>query len=466
MSGFFIPDYMLIDGGVPVSGTVRISGAKNEVLGAMAAAVLTDQPVTLRNVPHIADVLNMGVLMEKLGIDVRYNPDSGEMRIHAQKIKTNILSDEAYAFRASYYIWGALLARFRITGEWDGIVVPKPGGCKFGARDRGIDFHLGILSSVLGVTDTMDDVGLKLELTGEPAPAPNIFSTAKPSHGATFQWMLAAAGADGIQAIYNAAQEPEVAHLMHMLNAMGMKLRGGGHTAIISKPRKPGLLHGGEFKIMPDRLETGFYALLACATRGKISLQGIHSESCKPWLNSLIEQMGGAGVKRGGWLKTHDNSTAMDMDFSGRGKLPGMIMLCSPFLGKETDMHQIWAPVMADSAAPTVFLDPIWEGRSKHFPELAKFGLKSEFEVRETNIKYLSATVFPSELHSASAQGMDLRGTAALVIAAAMSPGQSKISLPDFALRGFPDMVKKLQNIGLGISESETGHTMQPLAAL
>ena len=112
MTRFFIPDFLTIDGGNPVDGQVNISGAKNEVLGVMAAAVLTDQLVILENVPHISDVLDMGRILLELGVDVKFDPDSGRMEIHAEKIKSNILSKEAYKFRASYYLWGALLARF------------------------------------------------------------------------------------------------------------------------------------------------------------------------------------------------------------------------------------------------------------------------------------------------------------------------------------------------------------------
>lgn len=146
-SPFFIPELLTVRGGTPVYGSVDVSGAKNAILGLMAAALLTDEPVILNNVPYISDVLEMGHIMKELGVDVRYAPRRKILFLHARTITSNVISEKAVHFRASYYLWGSLLARFVHTGEFDSLKVLMPGGCSFGGKRR-TDFHEQLIKSV------------------------------------------------------------------------------------------------------------------------------------------------------------------------------------------------------------------------------------------------------------------------------------------------------------------------------
>jgi UDP-N-acetylglucosamine 1-carboxyvinyltransferase len=456
MTRFFIPEYLTIDGGNPVDGHITISGAKNEVLGVMAAAVLTDQLVVLENVPHISDVLDMGKILLELGVDVRFDPDSGRMEIHAKKITSNVLSKEAYKFRASYYLWGALLARFSITHEFDSLYVKLPGGCSFG--NRKFNFQLELLENIFGAqikedTDKLEFI-LPKKISNESSP---IFSTSFVSHGATFGWLLSVATWGQEKFIYNAAQEYEVPHFLGILNKMGSTLRGTGSTAIMSKGKNK-LLNGGTFKIMPDRMETGSYVLLALATRGKIKLDKTDANSCRPWLNSVLEIAGPSCAVI--------NTDSMEFDFSNLQSFKGRCFIASPVPGKETDMFQIWVPVLATAETESRILDPIWPDRNAHFAEMEKFGLVCNWkhaEMRYFMERALDAHIMPSKFHAADAAGMDLRGTFGLVLCAAIASGHSIISTPSYALRGYPEMIKKLQNIGVHVSESKEGQELPKL---
>ena len=144
---FFIPEKLTVNGGRPAQGHIKISGAKNSILGLMAASLLTDEPVILNNVPYITDVLEMGQIMQDIGVDVSFNPRERRLRLHAAKIGKNVISHQAANFRASYYLWGSLLARFKRTGEYNNLQVCLPGGCSFGGK-RPTDFHEELIKNV------------------------------------------------------------------------------------------------------------------------------------------------------------------------------------------------------------------------------------------------------------------------------------------------------------------------------
>ncbi len=459
---FFIPNHITINGGKTLrdNAAVSISGAKNEVLGSMAAAVLTDRPVVLHNVPHISDVLDMGHIMNDLGVDIRHDPKTRVLWIHAEKISSNILSDAAYKFRASYYIWGALMARFAATGEFDRLVIKVPGGCSFGGK-RAIDYHLDLMRNIFGARIKTADTTMELILPKRlPENKSPLYSTRKMSHGATFHWMLAAATSPQTKMIYNASMEPEVPHLLGELNKMGANLRGTGTTGIMSTGRG-GLLNGANIEIMPDRLETASYALLAMGLRDKIKLNGTDAESCRPWLNSVIEIAGKNSVS------VSPDGESMSFDFSNMCEFHGQKFLMSPIPGKETDLHQIWAPVLSSAITASEIYDPIWPGRHGHLPELAKFGLDSSFEILKIKNSVaknaLNIEIRPSLLRPAIVSGMDLRGTFGLIVAAAMANGQSDIESPSFALRGYPEMIQNLQNIGINVIQTSDGQFIKPL---
>ncbi|MCL1786218.1 MAG: hypothetical protein FWG39_03675 [Alphaproteobacteria bacterium] len=476
MNGLFIPDYIEIDGGRPLTrdASVNISGAKNEVLGAMAAAVLSDQPIEFANMPYISDVLDMGRIMLDLGIDVQYDPAARLMRIHAARVTSNQLPELAGKFRASYYLWGALLSRFQNTGEFNSLKIKLPGGCSF-SGNRKTDYHFALIENIFGANVAQNDGGIEFSLPrGVPKQDTDpVFATDVMSHGATVHWLLSVAAGARFKVLYNASLEPEVPHLLGILNKMGANLRGTGTTAI-SNMGHGGLLSGGSFEIMPDRMEASSYILLAMLLRDRITINGMDSKACRPCLNSISEIVRQSNMKSDpqSFYNTGCGSPAC-FDFSQLRDFPGQKFVMSPFPGKETDLHQVWAPVLATASSASEIYDPVWTGRKAHLPEMAKFGIESASSLfnseneRSVATKTLHIIVRPSEIKPATdAAGMDLRGTFGLIAAAAKARGSSRIYTPEYALRGYPNLMRNLSNIGISIRQSERGVFLPPLPQL
>ena len=465
---FFIPEQLTVHGGKPVQGTIKISGAKNSILGLMCASLLTDEVVTLRNVPYITDVLELGQIMRDIGVDVRFNPQERILKLHAAKIIKNEISHQAANFRASYYLWGSLLARFCRTGEFDNLKVCMPGGCSFGGK-RPTDFHEELIKNVFGAEISVETrenekysyLSFQLPKTESKDLCP-IYTTFKSSHGATFHWLLSVAGSDSIKMMYNSSLEPEVSNLIDMLQKMGLGLTGNERTGIIYDGINRSLLKGVDFEVIPDRLEAATYALLALTTKGELQIEGINFEHCSPWLGQLTRMF-----DKGIYFSP--DLTKLNLDFRNHNGYKGFIMQVTPFPGFETDLQQIWTPVMALAQTPSIISDLIWPGRSAHLAEMAKFGIKSDFHQfdivsgQQATVKNLLINIHPSEFKAARASGTDLRGTMALLLIAAAVNGTSKIDNPSFALRGYPDLLENFRRLGIEIEASDAGHSIPSL---
>lgn len=466
-SPFFIPQQLIINGGNPIEGSVDISGAKNSILGLMCAALLTSEPVIIHNTPYISDVLEMGQILMELGVDVRYNATQKTLYLHAEKIKNNILSKKAAHFRASYYLWGSLLARFRLTNEFSSIKVLIPGGCSFGGK-RPTDFHEDLIRSIFGaeiVEETMDGHNyLNFKLPKKECESYNpIYSTLKVSHGATFHWLLSVAGANGVKMMYNTSLEPEVSNLIDMLKQMGLGISGSESTGIVYDGKNKSLLKGGDFYVIPDRFEAATYALLALGTKGEVQINGIKFEHCRPWFHQM-SKMFNCGI-----FYSPDR-TQLNFNFRNRPEFEGVIMQMSPFPGLETDAQQIWTPILSQAKSESIISDMIWPGRCVHLPEMANLGLKSEYQNLDiittqeiANKNALLVKIKPSKLHNGDAQGKDLRGTVGLIITAAMAQGISHINNPSYALRGYPNLIANLQKLGVDVKVSEQGEVIEAL---
>ena len=468
---FFIPEKLAVNGGQPAQGHIKISGAKNSILGLMAASLLTDEPVVLNNVPYITDVLEMGQIMQDIGVDVSFNPRERRLRLHAAKINKNVISHQAANFRASYYLWGSLLARFKRTGEYNNLQVCLPGGCSFGGK-RPTDFHEELIKNVFGahvaVESKDNDKYSYLSFTlpsVEPDDLCPVYTTAKPSHGATFHWLLSVAGSNQLKMMYNASLEPEVSNLINMLQNMGLGLMGNERTGLIYDGKNTGLLHGIEFSVIPDRLEAATYALLTLSTQGEVQLDDINFEHCSPWIGQLTRMF-----DKGIYFSP--DLTKLNLDFRNRKKFDGFIMQMSPFPGFETDLQQIWTPVLAQAQTSSVISDMIWPGRYAHLAELAKFGLQfdyHQFDVvsgQQASAKNLYINIHPSSLHSGEAKGTDLRGTMSVILAAATAEGESIVNEPSFALRGYPDLLENMQKLGINIKASANGREIPALPGI
>lgn len=458
---FFVPQYVDIIGGKPLNkdATVTISGAKNELLGNMAAAVLTDQPVILYNVPYIQDTIDMGWALIEAGVDLKYNPEQKMMRIHAKNISSDVLSDKTMKFRASYYLWGALLARFAITKESDSITAMLPGGCNFG--DRGYDYHFKLLKTILGADVRTGQDKFKIILPKKQSADDKLYLTDKPSHGATFHYLLTSATALPRTHMYNAALEPEVASLIDMLHKMGAKDTRGKNATEIMSGKNGDLLKGCEHTIMPDRMETGTYALLAMGTNSKIKLNQIDLESCTPWLN-LAKEMTGV-VPQTPWASS--SSAAFDFTKTNWSKISGRDIAASAYPGKETDMEQIWASILPLANSTSTIIDYIWPmrfGTPEQAAELNKFGINMSY-VSDFGGVALRAEIHPSKLQPATVTAANLRGAMGYIVAAAIADGKSRVYRPGFATRGYPNLIKNLQNIGVDITASGDGTMLDPL---
>ena len=466
-SRFFIPEKLIINGGNPISGSVDISGAKNSILGLMCASLLTKEPVVLHNVPNISDVLDLGHILMDLGVNVKYNSKQKILFLHAQKITNNVISKKANKIRASYYLWGSLLARFRYTEEFDCLKVSVPGGCSFGGK-RPTDFHEDLIRSVIGASieeeknSEGDFLIFKLPKQTQTNTNP-IYTTLKVSHGATFHWLLAVAGANEVKMMYNASLEPEVSNLIDMLQQMGLGLSGTERTGIIYDGKNNSLLNGGDFYVIPDRIEAATYALLALGTRGEVQINGICFEHCRPWFSQLQKM-----VKSGIFFSP--DKTQLSFNFRNLKDYEGVIMQMSPFPGAETDIQQIWTPILGLAKSTSLISDTIWPGRDGHLKEMSKMGLVSESEKIEittsqkiANKEALLIKIHPSKYHAANVSGMDLRGTAGLIILASIAHGKSLISTPSYALRGYPNLIQNLQNLGVNVETSLEGEEVDPL---
>jgi UDP-N-acetylglucosamine 1-carboxyvinyltransferase len=400
----------------------------------------------------------MGKILIDLGVELDYDPAVKVMHLNAKNITSNKLSPEAAKFRGSYYLWGALLSRFGITGEFNSLMVHSPGGDGFSGIRKN-DYHINLLENMFGakISKTKDNIKFSLPAKANKI-ASTIYSTDKPSHGATFHWMLGSA-LNQNKYIYNASLEYEVPHLLGILNAMGANLRGTNSTAIGSFERKNGgLLKGGDFKIMPDRIEAGSYAIMALAARQKIIIKDMDINSCRPWLNSII---GIAGRNR---VKKTENE--ISFDFTNL-EFPGQRFIMSPVPGKETDLQQIWTAALGTAASQSEILDPIWIGRHEHIPEFKQFGLNADFDhIRiqsQITPEALRIRINPSAIHSADASGTDLRGTFGAIVLATMANGTSIINEPRYALRGYPNLIYNLQKLGIVVQLSSSGTMLSPL---
>lgn len=469
---FFIPEKLHIKGGKEVKGTLEISGAKNSILGLMAAAVLTDEEVILHNVPYITDVLEMGHIMLDLGVNVQFNPEKKILYLHAKKITNNVLSDKALKFRASYYLWGSLLARFKHTGEFNSLKVCTPGGCSFGGK-RATDFHEQLIKNIFNadIREEIDENPLSKEckhylvftLPEEESENINpIYTTAKVSHGATFHWLLSIAGTKDFKMMYNSSLEPEVANLISMLQKMGLDVIGNESTGLVYNGKNRSLLKGGTFEVIPDRLEAATYALLALGSKGSVQIKGIKLEHCTPWLRQLTKT-----AKNGIYYSL--DKEEMILDFRDLESFEGFVMQMSPYPGFETDVQQIWCAVLGLAQSDSVIVDMIWPGRSAHLAEMQKFGLQSQFwkldvaSSQSTVSQALFANIKPSKIKPAVASGMDLRGTMGVIVLASIAKGKSTIKKPEFALRGYPNLVKNLENLGISVTVSKEGDYINAL---
>jgi len=415
-------DCIVIQGGARLEGRIAISGAKNSALKLMAAALLTDEPVTLTNMPRLADSRFMGHLLARLGVRVEEGPGA-QMQLHAADIAGTFAPyDLVRKMRATFNVLGPLVAR---EGQ---ARVSLPGGCAIGARP--VDLHLKALEALGAEIELsegyVDARAPKGGLVGAEIDLP--FA----SVGATEHAMLAAALARGESVIENAAREPEIADLADCLTAMGAQVEGAGTSTIRIQGRER--LRGITHKVVGDRIETATYALAVAAAGGDAVLDGAVWSHNK----ALWSAMQAAGV------------TAEPADEGVRiarngDRLDSVDIETQPYPGFPTDAQAQFMALMTLASGSSVIRETIFENRFMHAPELARLGADITVHGNEAVVRGVE------RLKGAPVMATDLRASVSLVIAGLAAEGETVVNRVYHLDRGFERLEAKLSGCGARI---------------
>ena len=412
-------DTYVIDGGEKLYGKVQAQSAKNAVLPLLAAAILTDEQVRIRGVPVIADVENMLRILVEVGCKI--SRKNGYVQIDS----SNAISHEIPArltkeLRSSVFMLGSVLTRFHKAK------ISYPGGCDIGLRP--IDLHLLGLRR-LGV-EIVEEGGF-IECTAERLKGAEILLDF-PSVGATENIMLAAVKAEGLTIIRNAAKEPEIVDLQNFLNAMGAKVHGaGGGTVIVEGVKR---LHGVDYTPIGDRIEIGTYLIATAICGGEIQTSGVFAENIAALLHKLREN----------GCKIHAKNDRIELQSSGRLQSVN-ILETMPFPGFPTDLQAQYASLCCTANGTTLIVENLFETRYKYAGELKRMGADITVRDRTAVIRGVK------RLHGARVTAGDLRGGAALVLAALGAEGKSTVCDLSHVDRGYESFEYKLKKLGAKI---------------
>ncbi len=414
-------DKLSIEGGIPLNGEVAISGAKNAVLPILAASLLLDGPLTVRNVPHLHDVTTMVNLLSHIGATVHLS-DRADVIIDPRTIKNLIAPYELVkTMRASIVVLGPLLARYgRAT-------VSLPGGCAIGSRP--VDIHLKGLQA-MGAT-------IDVEGGNIVAHAPNglvgtHFVCELVTVTGTANLMMAATLARGTTVIKNAAREPEVVDLANCLNKMGAKISGMGTPTITIEGVTN--LSGGEHQVISDRIEAGTFLVAAAVTGGKIKVKRVDVDA----LDVVIAKLQEAGML----IELHQD--AITIDATGRRPLPVDIKT-APHPGFPTDMQAQFMVVNCLSSGVGTMIETIFENRFMHVPELQRMGADIRIE------GHTAVCHGVERLTGAPVMATDLRASASLVLAGLAAQGKTLIDRIYHIDRGYECLEEKFGMLGARI---------------
>ncbi|HUK05735.1 MAG TPA: UDP-N-acetylglucosamine 1-carboxyvinyltransferase [Burkholderiales bacterium] len=411
-------DKLRISGGRPLEGEVRVSGAKNAALPIMCAALLTDRPLALANVPALADVATAGKLLGQMGVAVER--DGGRMTLDARRITSRVAPYELVkTMRASVLVLGPLLARF---GE---ARVSLPGGCAIGARP--VDQHIKGLQA-MGAAIAIEQGYIEAR-AGRLRGARIVMDLVTVT--GTENLMMAAALAEGTTVLENAAREPEVVDLARCLAAMGAKIEGAGSDVI--RVEGVGRLEGADYRVMPDRIETGTFLAAAAAAGGRVRLTGAAPQTLDATLAKLRE----AGAK----LAVGEDSIEIEM--SGR---PASVSLrTAPYPGFATDMQAQFMALDAVAEGTGVITETIFENRMMHALEMQRLGADITIQGTTAVVKGVG------RLQGANVMATDLRASAGLVVAGLVAQGETLIDRIYHLDRGYEALEKKLGALGARI---------------
>ena len=409
-------DKLRVTGGRPLAGEVRISGAKNAALPIMCAALLTPGRLALSNVPRLMDVATMAKLLAQMGVEIERSAGGG-MALRAKAIADPTAPYELVkTMRASVLVLGPLLAR---CGRAQ---VSLPGGCAIGARP--VDQHVKGLQA-MGATISVEHG--YMHAAAERLHGARIVMDLVTVTG-TENLMMAAALAEGTTVLENAAREPEVVDLARCLQAMGARIEGAGSPVI--RIEGVGALGGADYRVMPDRIETGTYLAAAAATGGKVRLLGAAPESLEATLEKLREA--GARIEVAG--------DAIQIEAPGRPR--AVSVRTAPYPGFATDMQAQFMALATIAEGTALITETIFENRFMHALELQRLGADISIQGNTALVRGVE------RLQAATVMATDLRASAGLVIAALVAEGQTEIQRIYHLDRGYEALEKKLSALG------------------
>lgn len=414
---------LMINGGVTLSGDVRISGAKNAVLPILAATLLAEGPATIENVPHLHDVTTTVELLGCMGVTVSID-EKLSVEVDCSTIENYTAPYHLVkTMRSSILVLGPLLARFGVAE------VSLPGGCAIGSRP--VDLHI----------KGLQDMGAEIEVSNG-----YIHAKADRLKGArlvmdivtvtgTENLMMAGALADGITIIENAAREPEVVDLANFINTMGGKVSGAGTDTITIEGVET--LHGTRYRVLPDRIETGTFLVAAAITGGSIRVK----DTAPRLLDAVIDKLREAGAK----IEVGDDWIFLDME----GKRPKAVNIrTAPYPAFPTDMQAQFAALNTIAEGTSTVVETIFENRFMHVQELKRMGADIEIEGNTAIIRGVDA------LTSAPVMATDLRASASLIIAGLVASGETEVQRIYHIDRGYENIEEKLALLGAKIRRS------------
>jgi UDP-N-acetylglucosamine 1-carboxyvinyltransferase len=426
-------DSIWIRGGNKLHGEIPISGAKNAALTLLPCALLTEEKLTLTNLPRLADVDSFGHLLNQLGVStsvagVKKGEIGRRMTLQANDIASTVAPyDMVRKMRASILVLGPMLAR---AGE---STVSLPGGCAIG--DRPIDLHLKALEAM----------GAEIELAAgyvkASAPKGRLpggdFSFPVVSVGATENALMAAVLSSGRTQLFNAAREPEIVDLCNLLVAMGASIEGIGSGHLIIDGVEG--LHGTTYEVMPDRIEAGSYACAAGITGGSIDLIGARPDDMQATLNALAQ----AGLI----IEFHNRGIKV----SANGGLRPLALSTSPFPGFATDMQAQFMAMLCRAEGQSFLEETIFENRYMHVPELRRMGAEVDIHGRSSVVHGVE------KLTGAQVMATDLRASMSLILAGLAAEGETEVLRVYHLDRGYERLEEKLSAVGATIERRSAG---------
>jgi UDP-N-acetylglucosamine 1-carboxyvinyltransferase len=422
-------DKICIRGGKPLHGKIPIGGAKNAALPLMTASLLTEDTLTLSNLPHLADITTLAKLLTELGVEVR---DDGKtsyeghhartVSLTARKIASTVAEyDLVRKMRASVLVLGPLVARERKAR------VSLPGGCAIGSRP--IDLHLKGLQALGATIDLKEgyvEASAPEGLSGGEVVFPFV------SVGATENLLMAATLARGESVLSNAAREPEITDLAHCLIAMGAEIEGIGTDTL--KVRGKARLHGARHEVVPDRIETGTYAMAAAITGGDVELIGARPDM----MTAALDALRGAGAT----ITATEKGIRVQRS---NGPLVGTDVMTEPFPGFPTDLQAQMMALLTTAQGASMITETIFENRFMHVPELRRMGANINLHGASAMVRGVP------KLTGAPVMATDLRASVSLVLAGLAAEGETVVNRVYHLDRGYERLEEKLAACGADI---------------